>query len=313
MIGYLVRRVLQGFITLALVSLIVFRVAHAIPGGPLSLYVHNPKVTALQLARLQRSMGLKVPIWRQYALWLSHVIQGQLGYSLFYGQSVGFMIWAHVGPTIELMGTAFIASALCAVGVGVVGAVHDNSLIDYVITVASYFGMSLPTFWMGLMLAVVFAANLKWLPASGIGTGGLVSMVTHLILPVTTLTVYTVAQESRYVRSSMTEALRADYVRTAVAKGAGPRRVILRHALRNALIPVITVWAFDLSYLLSGTVVVETIFAWPGLGRLFFTAISERDYPVMLGMTMLVAVSIVIVNIIADVAYMLTDPQLHFD
>lgn len=313
MIGYIVRRLLQGLVTLVLVSLIVFLMVHVIPGGPLSLYVHNPRVTALQLARLRHSMGLNVPIWLQYVSWVTHVIRGQLGYSLFYGQSVSFMIWSHVGPTVELMGTAFVVSALFAVLVGVVGAINEKSLADYAITIASYFGMSLPTFWTGLMLAVVFAADLRWLPASGIGAGDLGSAVDHLILPATTLTVYTVAQESRYIRSSMTEALRAEYVRTALAKGAGRTRVIIRHALRNALIPVITVWAFDLGYLLSGTIVVETIFAWPGLGRLFFNAISDRDYPVMLGMALLVAISIIGVNVLSDIVYMMTDPRIHFD
>lgn len=313
MAAFLVRRLAQGVATLVIVSFILFLMAHALPGGPLSLYVHNARTTALQLARLRRTMGLDAPLWMQYLTWISQVIHGRLGYSLFYGQTVGFMISSHVGATLELMGGAFVVSALWAVVVGVIGAVAEQSAFDHLITMTSYFGMSLPAFWLGLMLAVVFAADLNWFPASGMGAGGIGSVLGHLVLPVATLSIYTVAQESRYVRSSMLEVLRTDYVRTAFAKGAGLTRVIVRHALRNALLPVITVWAFDLGYLLSGTVVVESIFAWPGLGRLFFNAISDRDYPVMLGMATLVAVCVVLVNIVADITYALSDPRVHFE
>ena len=309
---YFMRRLVQSAVIFLLITMLLFLLAHLMPGGPLAMYAHTPGITAAQLARLRRNFGLASPLWQQYVTWFVNAIHGNFGYSYFYGQPAITMVWQRIGATAELMLTSFMLAAIAAVIIGVTTAIRQYSWWDYSMTACSYFGMSLPGFWFALLSILLFAVYLPWLPSGGIGGPGLASRIHHLILPALILASYTLAHESRYVRSSMLEVLHADYIRTAHAKGLGPRAVFWVHALRNAMIPVVTVMALDAAFLFSGALVVETIFHWPGMGRLFYQAIQERDYPVMMAVVTLLSLAIVLANLVADLLYGYLDPRVRY-
>ncbi|MDI3317554.1 MAG: ABC transporter permease [Bacillota bacterium] len=314
---YLARRLIQAVPVLFIVSLITFFVMHLMPGGPLAAYMNSPGLTAEGLARLKHYFGLDRPLYVQYLSWLGELVKGNLGTSFVNGQPVLGRILERIPATLALMLPSFLLSVILAVPIGVVGAVRKYSWIDYLLTIFAYFGIAMPTFWFGIMLVIFFAVRLGWLPAQGWLTPGMgfswTDLLRHLILPMTVLALYSVASWSRYLRSSLLETLGKDFVRTARAKGLAEATVVLRHALRNALIPLVTVLAMDMPTLFSGALITETVFAWPGMGNLFYVSLTKRDYPVLMGILVFVSFLVVVFNLLADVLYGLLDPRIQYE
>jgi len=313
---YVARRLLLSIPLLFGITAIIFFLAHHLPGGPLAMYLNTASVTAEQLQHLTVQLGLDKPVYVQYVEWLGRAVHGDFGRSFADGRPVLAVIFERLPATLELMGASFALSAILAFAVGITSALRRDSLFDYAVTVISYAGMSMPIFWLGILAIMLFGANLHWLPTAGMGTAGqpysLSDNMRHLILPMCVLAAFTLAQESRYVRASMLDVVGQDYIRTARAKGLAERTVILKHALRNALIPVVTVMTLDAAYLLSGALVTETVFAWPGMGRLFYDSLREGNYPVVVGIAVMVSVLVVLLNIVADVLYGVLDPRIKY-
>lgn len=312
MTRYLLTRLLQGVILLFIVSAVVFLIVHSTPGGPAIL--NNPDVDPETAKAIARDLGLTDPIGVQYGRWLGRAVTGNFGRSYQHQFPVIRLIRTRMPNTLLLAGTALLLAIVVALPLGVISAVRRYSIFDYLATVGSFFGVSIPGFWLGIMFIIVFSVTLGWLPSAGMRTAGVAAsatdLVRHLIMPAVVLSTFPLAQLMRYARSSMVEVLSQDYVRTARAKGLAPRRVIAAHALRNALIPVVTVLGVVTPRLLSGAVITETIFAWPGLGRLAVDAAITRDYPVIMGLTMTTAVLVIISNLVTDVAYVALDPRI---
>ena len=309
---YLIRRLAQGAVVLFVVSAVVFAIVHAAPGGPALL--NNPDVDPKMAKEMEKQLGLDDPIPVQYARWLGNAVRGNLGRSYQHSLGTAELLWARIPNTLLLSGTALLLAVVLAVPLGMISAVYRYSALDYAATVTAFVGVSIPVFWLAILLIIVFSVTLGWLPSSGMLTVGLpFSMrdrLLHLLMPSIVLATFPLAQLTRYVRSSMVDALSQDYVRTARAKGLPECSVLGRHALRNALIPMVTVLGVLTPRLLGGAVVTETIFAWPGLGRLAVEAAVTRDYPVILGATLLVSALVVLSNLITDVLYVVIDPRI---
>ena len=309
---YLIRRLAQGAVVLFVVSAVVFAIVHAAPGGPALL--NNPDVDPKMAKEMEKQLGLDDPIPVQYARWLRNAVRGNLGRSYQHSLGTAELLWARIPNTLLLSGTALLLAVVLAVPLGMISAVYRYSALDYAATVTAFVGVSIPVFWLAILLIIVFSVTLGWLPSSGMLTVGLpFSMrdrLLHLLMPSIVLATFPLAQLTRYVRSSMVDALAQDYVRTARAKGLPERGVLGRHALRNALIPMVTVLGVLTPRLLGGAVVTETIFAWPGLGRLAVEAAVTRDYPVILGATLLVSTLVVLSNLITDFLYVVIDPRI---
>ncbi len=313
---FIVRRLGQAIPVIFLISLLLFFMMHAMPGGPLAMYVHQPGITKAMLEQIRVDYGLNQGMWTQYADWLGKALQGDFGYSYVYAQPAAAMMLQRLPATLELMFSSFLLTAVLSFLLGVYSAVRQYSFGDYAITVVSYFGFSMPTFWLGLMALILFSVQLHWFPAGGMSTAGMAfslgDRLWHLVLPMFVLAFYTLASESRYVRSSVLDVIHQDYIRTARAKGLGERRVIWRHALRNAMLPIVTVMVMDAAYLFGGALITETIFSWPGMGRLFIQAILQSDYPVLMVVVSFLSVVIVLANILADVLYGVLDPRIQY-
>ncbi len=313
---YALKRLVQAIPVLIGISFLLFFLMHSIPGGPLALYIRQPGMTKARLAQIAALYGLNKPIWVQYIAWLGGAIHGNFGYSYLYGQPATLMMLQRFPATLEMVLPAFAIAVILSFILGVFSAVRQYSLPDYIITALSYFGMAMPIFWSGLLVIILFAVKLHWLPAGGmLGTGpggaSIGQRVRHLILPDFTLALLLLAGESRYVRAAMLDVLSSDFIRTARAKGLGERIVMWRHALRNALLPVVTVMVLDGAFLLSGAIVTETIFSWPGMGRLFIQAINQTDYPVIMAIATYVSILVVVANIVADMLYAALDPRIR--
>ncbi len=313
---YLLKRILVLFPILLGITMLSYLVMSLTPGDPVQMLV-DPSMSQADVEIKRRALGLDQPIYVRYLRWLNELGHGNLGYSFSAGVPVARRIGERLVPTLTLAGTALFVSYLIAVPVGVVAATRRYTWADYLTTLLAFFGISLPTFFLGLAGIYVFALRLRWLPAGGtmtLGTeGGLLDTIAHLILPATVLAVAGAGQVTRYVRSSMLEVLGQDYVRTARAKGLAEFGVLRRHALRNALIPVITLAGLQIPVLLAGAVITEQVFEWPGMGRLTIEAINQRDYPVLMGITLASAGLVVVANLLADLAYALVDPRIRFE
>jgi peptide/nickel transport system permease protein len=320
MLAFIFRRVLQAVPITIIVTVIVFMIMQMTPGNPMSSMI-SPDVPPDEIVRRERQLGLDRPLHVQYLAWLREVIRGNLGHSTKGGRRVSEMIWSRLGPTLLLAGTAIAVSFLVGVPIGVLSAVRRYSALDYALTVFAFFGLSVPNFFFAIGLIYVFAVQLEWLPAMGLATiaSGYTgwALVTdhlrHLVLPVAVLSLSTLATVVRFTRSAMLEVLAADYIRTADAKGLRPRVVMYRHALLNALIPIITVLGLLLPFLFSGSFIVEAIFAWPGLGQLGVQAIFSRDYPVVMAINLFAALSVLAGSLIADVLYAVADPRIRYE
>ncbi|HSU07087.1 MAG TPA: ABC transporter permease [Acetobacteraceae bacterium] len=311
---YLLRRVGQSVVLLVIVSMIGFAIVHMAPGGPLAQFTLTPGMTQADLARIAHQMGLDRPVPIQYWEWFRRMLTGDWGRSYRDNQPVLAIIAGHVPATIELMLSSTLIAILLGTWVGVLGALRRYSVFDYLATIGAMVALSIPTFWFGLVVIYAFSVKLAWLPAGGmftIGDTSFLDYLHHLIAPAMVLALVTVAIWSRYMRSSMLEVTGQDYVRTAVAKGLPRRVVIIRHALRNALLPMITLAGLQLPTLLGGALVTETIFTWPGMGRLYLDSIGYRDYPVIMGLLMFTAVLVLLGNLIADLLYAVYDPRIR--
>lgn len=313
---YLVQRLLSTLPLLLGVSVLLYGLLHLAPGGPTDVYADNPSVSPEALKNLERELGLDQPVPVQYLRWLRAYLTGEWGYSIRSGRPVELDVGERVPPTLLLGLSSFALALSVAIPLGILGASRRYSLIDYSFTFFSFLGISMPIFWLALMLQAFFAVRLHWLPSAGyetIGGGDFLDRLRHLVLPASLLAVASIASWGRFVRSSMLDVLALDYVRTARAKGLSERVVVYRHALRNALIPVVTVIALDFAGILSGAVITETIFAWPGMGRLFIEAMNGRDYPVLMALLMIGSVALVATNLLTDLVYSLIDPRIRYD
>jgi peptide/nickel transport system permease protein len=313
MIRYIADRVLQGIVVVAVMSFVIYGLIGLMPGDPIDLMISaNPNLTAEDAARLRRVHGLDQPLLERYAAWASAALHGDLGYSRTFSRPVLDVIGPRLANTAALMIGAFLLALAIGLPAGILAASRPGSLPDTLINLASFVTISLPTFWLALMMIVVFAVLLGWLPASGLPTGpaGFWEHVRHLILPIVTLAIVEAGAYARYMRAAMIEALRNDFVRTARAKGASRTRTLLGHALRNAMIPVVTIMALSFGGLFSGALITETMFAYPGMGKLIFDAVMGNDYNLAL-VTLLFATALTLLgNLIADLAYVALDPRI---
>ena len=316
MARYLLRRLGQSLVLLVLVSIVGFAVLNLAPGGPLSQFALTPGMSEADLARIAAQMGLDRPLPVQYFEWFSRLFVGDWGASFRDGRPVLEVIGRHLFATLLLMLSSTVISVGLGTLIGVVGATRRYSLFDYAATVAAMVALSIPTFWFGLVAIYVFALELGWLPAGNmytIGDGSLLDYAEHLILPSVVLALVNVAIWSRYMRSAMLDVIDQDFVRTARAKGLTRRRVLTRHVMRNALIPMITLAGIQLPTLLSGALVTETVFTWPGMGRLFLDSLGYQDYPVVMGLLMFTAILVLVANLAADVLVALADPRVRLE
>lgn len=317
MFHYILRRSLQAVPLLLVISILSFGVMHLAPGGPLSGLRQNPKVKASDIERLERLYGLDQPAHIQYIKWVTATVSGDWGISYRTGRPVLHAIVERLPATLSLMGSAFILSLLIAIPVGILSAVYRYSFLDYAATIGSFMGIAIPTFWFGLMLQLLFSVKLGWLPSAGMMTIGaefsIVDRLRYLLMPSLMLGVVSIAGWSRFIRSSMLDALVQDFVRTARAKGLSERIVILKHALRNALIPLVTIMGLQMPEWFGGAAITEKVFAWPGMGRLYVDSIFGRDYPILMGVLMFTAALVVLGNLLADIGYALLDPRIKYD
>lgn len=314
MLRFVGRRAAQAIPLLLVVSLLVFALIHAVPGGPLALYLDNPNVRPEDIERLRRAMGLDRPLTEQYLSWLWSFVRGDWGYSYADGRPVMDRLLERVPATLELVGVSTVAAVVVALLVGTLSAVRRG--FDRVATVAAVAGMSLPVFWFGLVLQLVFANQLGWLPSSGRSSfsgGGVADQLSHLVLPAAVLAAAHAAGWSRYMRGSMHQVLAMPFVLAARARGVGEREIVLRHALRHALLPFATVVLLDASIMASGAVVTESVFAWPGIGSLFTESLARRDYTVLMAFMMCASVAVVILSLVADVTVHALDPRTRED
>jgi peptide/nickel transport system permease protein len=315
---YIIRRVLQAIPLLFIISIISFLMMALAPGDPTAQF-RNPDAgsESTDLKALREQMGIDDPIPVRYVKWMKLlVLDGNLGYSLQDGRPVLERIIERIPATFMLMGTSIVFSFIIAIPIGIISATKQYSLFDYAATTYSFFGISIPSFWFALMAILMFSLYWPIFPAGGMRAEydyfDIFDRLYHIVLPATVLSLGLMASKSRFMRSSMLEVIRQDYVRTARSKGLKESKVIYKHALRNALIPIITLIGFQLPNLFGGALFIENIFAWPGMGRLGVEAIFLRDYQMIMGVTMIAAVLVVIGNMIADILYAIADPRIHY-
>ncbi|HYM49355.1 MAG TPA: ABC transporter permease [Candidatus Limnocylindrales bacterium] len=334
MLGFIGRRIAQSIPTLILISALLFFGMQLIPGGPLAAFSFNRGMSEAARQAIIHQWGLDQPVHIQYFKWLKSMVTGTWGTSFFLHRPVREVILQRLPATAILMTTAYLLQQVVALPAGIIAALRRYSFFDQAVTFFSYVGYSMPTFWLGLMLLLIFAVFIPILPVAGvvdIRTAGapfltndynvyfgqhpvqaLVDILRHIILPATTIAIVGIAGDSRFMRASMLDAIHQDYIRTARAKGLSERTVVLKHALRNALLPVVTNIAIELPLLFSGAVVTESIYSWPGMGQAFFQALEAYDYPLLMGILTVSATLIVFFNIVADVAYALIDPRISY-
>lgn len=317
MTSYIARRTLQMIPLLLGITVVLFGVIQAAPGGPEAALLESDRFIDPAVIEAYRvRLGVDRPVPVQYVRWLGAALRGDLGISFSTTRPVSEMIVERLPATLELMGASFLLAAVLAFGLGIFSAVRQYSWFDYIGTGMSFVGIAMPVFWFALILQLVFAVWLRWLPVAGTETVGASSLgdhLLHLVLPSIVLSLRYVAGWSRYLRSSMLVVLRSDFVRTARAKGLSERAVVGGHALRNAMIPVISVMALNLSGLFSGAVITETVFAWPGIGRMFVQAMFSRDYPLLMGILLLGSTMVVVFNLLADILYAVLDPRIRYE
>jgi peptide/nickel transport system permease protein len=316
MIRFLTLRIVEILIVLAIMSFVIYALIGLMPGDPIDLMITaNPKLTAADIIRLKAVYGIDQPLIGRYLAWLRAVLQGDLGFSRLYSQPSIAILLPRLGNSSLLMGASFVLALAIGLPAGIAAARRPGSVLDHAINIACFAGISVPSFWLALMLILVFAVALGWLPAGGlatIGDGGLVDRLQHLVLPVATLTLASIGGYTRFMRAAMAEALRQDFVRTARAKGAGEWRVVLHHALRNAMIPVVTIVALSFGTLFSGALITETMFAYPGMGKLIFDAVMGNDYNLALAGLLFATLVTLLANLAADVAYAWLDPRITY-
>ncbi|MFN8482726.1 MAG: ABC transporter permease [Anaerolineae bacterium] len=323
MTRYVVRRLLEAIPLLIIISMLVFAMTNALPSGLMGAYESNPNITKEDLVRLQEQLGLNTPVHIKYINWLGNIVHGDLGYSLVERRPVVDMIKERLPNTLYLGFTAFLVSLLIAVPLGILAAKKQYSIFDHIATTFAFMGQSIPIFWLGLILIIVFNVYLKnpftgksLFPGGGMYTIGapfsIADRLWYLVLPVTMLALVQVAVYMRYLRSSMLDVIHQDYIRTARAKGLRENDVTNRHALKNALLPLVTIIGLEISALVVGAVFTETIFSWPGMGRLFVNSAALGDYNVLMAIIMLSAIFVIVFNLLTDIAYAFLDPRIQY-
>lgn len=314
MFGFLTKRLIQSVVLLVIVSIIGFTVLNLIPGGPMAQYALDPGMTQADMDRLAEQLGLNRPIWVQYLDWAWRLLHGDWGTSFRDGTSVLSVIGRHVPATLLLMGSSTVIAVSIGSWIGIRGATHRYSGFDYFATVGAMIALSIPTFWFGLVGIYIFSLKLGWLPAGNmytIGDESVLNYLHHLIMPSFVLALVHIAIWSRYIRSATLDAMSQDFVKTARAKGVSERRILMKHIVGNALLPMITLAGVQLPSLLTGALVTETVFTWPGMGRLFLDSLGYSDYPVVMGLLMFSAVLTIAANLIADIVVAMVDPRIR--
>jgi peptide/nickel transport system permease protein len=317
MTSYVLRRLAQMVPLLLGITVVLFAVIQAAPGGPEAALLESGRfIDPAVIEAYRERLGVDQPVHVQYVRWISAAVQGDLGVSFSTTRPVSEMILERLPATLELMGASFLLAAVLAFALGILSAVKQYSWWDHAGTGLSFVGIAMPVFWLALILQLVFGVWLGWLPVAGtqtVGDTSLMDHLAHLVLPASVLSFRYVAGWSRYLRASLLTALRADYVRTARAKGLTEAAVVGVHALRNALIPVVSIMALNLAGLFSGAVITETVFAWPGIGRMFVQAMFARDYPLLMGILLLGSMMVVVFNLVADIVYGVLDPRIRYE
>lgn len=316
---YTLRRILACLPLLVGITAVTFGIMQLAPGSPLMMMV-DPDASPEDYIRIQEELGMDRPLHVQYVRWLGQVLQGNLGYAVQTGRPVAEMIFERMPATLLLTLSAVIVSYLIAVPLGVISALRQHSVTDYILTLFAFWGLSIPDFFFGVLLVYIFSLRLNLFPTSGYRTIGAglagLSLVTdrlrYMVLPMMVLALRGIASNMRYTRSSMLEVLGQDFIRTARAKGLPGRTVVYRHALRNAMLPVITMFGLTVPFLLGGSFIVETIFAWPGMGRLGVNAIFAREYPILMGLNLLTSTLVLGGNLLADILYAFVDPRIQY-
>ncbi|MBT4026553.1 ABC transporter permease [Desulfobacula sp.] len=317
MFKYIIKRLLQAIPLLIGVSIIAFSIMHLAPGGPLSVYTLNPSITAQDIDKIKVILGLDQPVHIQYLKWAKGMFTGNWGTTFFGGRPVFDVIVERIPATFLLMGSAMSIAVIIGMFTGILGAFRRYSVFDYLATTGAMVALSFPTFWFGLMAIYIFSLKLGWFPSGGMFTLGgeedIFDLLRHLVLPTFVLALVLVAQWSRYTRSSFLEVIHQDYIRTAKAKGIKGSKILFRHALPNAVAPLIALAGVQLPWLFSGALVAETIFGWPGMGRLFVDSLTMKEYPILMGMVMFTAIAVIIGNLIADILNAVLDPRIALE
>jgi len=311
---YIIRRIIQALITLFLVTVFTFALIHLAPGGPTQVMI-APGVSPEAFEVQKRNLGLDDPIHIQYFRWVGNLLQGDFGTTFKNNIPISDILWPTVGNTFVLMTIAWLVTLIIALPWGIYNSTKVYGLSDQTASFISYLGFAMPTFWFGIILQQIFAMKLRWLPLSDMWTygkqGDLGDLAMHLVLPVTVLSLGFLASYVKYARASMLEVLDQDYIRTARAKGVKERKVVFRHALRNALIPIVTILGLDLPMLVSGAVLTEKVFNWPGMGRLFVDMATAREYSALMAIVIITSVFVVLGNMLADILYAVVDPRVQ--
>jgi peptide/nickel transport system permease protein len=315
MTRFVIQRLAETAFVLLLMSFLIYGLIGLMPGDPVDLMVSaNPDLTPADAARLKALYGLDQPIAVRYWNWLGAALSGDLGYSRLFAQPVMQILLPRLANTVVLMGVSFALALAVALPLGLIAAVRPRSALDNIINLGAFAGISIPPFWLAILLIILFSVTLGWLPAGGMGdaAGSLWGRISHLVLPVATLTLATVGGIVRFVRAAMMEALRQDYVRTARAKGVSYPRVILGHALRNAMIPVVTILALNFGALFSGALITETMFGWLGMGKTVYDAIMGNDFNLALVGLLFATFTTLLANLAADLTYAWLDPRISY-
>ncbi|GFR38140.1 oligopeptide transport system permease protein AppB [Insulibacter thermoxylanivorax] len=314
MVEYVIRRTLQALVTLFLVTVLTFVLIHLAPGGPTQVMI-APGISPEAFEIQKRNLGLEDPIHIQYFRWVGKLLQGDLGTTFKNNIPVGDILWPTIGNTLILMIAAWLVTLVIALPWGIYNSTKLYGLSDQTASFISYLGFAMPTFWFGIILQQIFAMKLRWLPLSDMWTygreGQIGDLIMHMIMPVMVLSLGFLAAYVKYSRASMLEVLDQDYIRTARAKGVKERRVIFRHALRNAMIPIVTIMGLDLPMLVSGAALTEKVFNWPGMGRLFVDMANAREYQVLMAIVIVTSVFVILGNLLADIFYAIVDPRVQ--
>ena len=313
---FFLRRLLSAIPVMFIITFATFVLMQMLPGGPLAAYENNPEISQEDIQRLRHEMGLDRPIPVQYWAWLKNFVRGDWGYSFATKRPVLQEIWDRLPNTVYLTGFSLILALIIAIPVGIISATRQYSVFDHITTTLTYIGRSMPVYYSGLLLIIIFSIWLRWFPSGGMYTLGkefsIIDSLRHLFLPMVSLSTLIAAKYVRFLRTSMLEVIHQDYIRTAAAKGLHERIIIFKHAFRNAAIPLVTVVAIDLPVLFAGALFTETIYSWPGMGRLFVDSATRFDYSIVMGIVAAIAFLVVLSNLIADVIYGILDPRITY-
>jgi peptide/nickel transport system permease protein len=313
---FFLRRLLSAIPVMFIITFATFVLMQMLPGGPLAAYENNPEISQDDIQRLRHEMGLDRPIPVQYWAWLKNFVRGDWGYSFVTKRPVLQEIWDRLPNTLYLTGFSLIVALIIAIPAGIISATRQYSIFDHITTTLTYIGRSMPVYYSGLLLIIIFSIWLRWLPSGGMHTLGkefsMIDSLRHLFLPVLSLSTLIAAKYVRFLRTSMLEVIHQDYIRTAAAKGLRNRIIIFKHAFRNAAIPLVTVVAIDLPVLFAGALFTETVYSWPGMGRLFVDSATRFDYSIVMGIVAAIAFLVVLSNLIADVIYGILDPRITY-